>query len=496
MAIYTVANPGNGNDIFANVQAAVNSCAASGDSIVLPAGSFTFSGQITTSKKFNLYSVLPATCIWSGFVNDYSIESPLTLTCFTTLYRSESMSDISLGTLDTSAAGGTSGSPALAMFKFNDPSGSPQTSVTTDGIVISDIEFKSKIPSLNGYPANGGTNIAPDGGSVAADYCLYFNKSVDFKITRCSFKYFGNAAINYTHWDSVARGVIYKCNFDQNAKGADGLGLGYGIVVYGQNLVWSTNPKFGSNNFLFIENCSFNLHRHSVSGGGNGRFVVRYCYIQDNIVTYFRSCQAIDAHGRRGGSLGSGNYFSTHAVEAYNNKIINQYRYDSTHTSAKVLIGGTTNEDDLIERGVFLKECFHLSYNNIIKGYRFGTGVQIETINIYSDGNTGYPQKFTFGQPSAITGGASNPNGDLGDSWIWNNTVHILNGNCANFYNATPSIFQANRDYHLSAYAYTNADSTGSGSAYTYPHPLRDDLTPPVITGTGRTFSLRTFHAR
>ena len=46
--------------------------------------------------------------------------------------------------------------------------------------------------------------------------------------------------------------------------------------------------------------------------------------------------------------------------------------------------------------------------------------------------------------------------------------------------------FQANRDYHLSAYAYTNADSTGSGSAYTYPHPLRDDLTPPVTTGTGK----------
>lgn len=489
MAIYTVTNPGNGNDIFANVQTAVNSCAASGDSIVLPAGSFTFSGQITTSKKFNLYSVLPATCTWSGFANDYSIESPLVLSCFTTLYRSESMSD---STLSTGGGGGTS----MAFFKFTDPAGSAPVSPTFDGFKISDIEFKSKIPSQNGYPANGGPTPAADGLSLASDIGINIIKSVDFQITRCSFKYFGNGAISYTHWDSVARGLIYKCNFDQNAKGADGLGLGYGIVVYGQNLTWITNPKFGSNNFLFVENCSFNLHRHSIAGGGCGRYVARYNYIQDNIVTYLRSCHAIDGHGRRGGSLGSGNYFATHTIEAYNNKIINQYRYDGTHTSAKVPIGGTTNEDDLIERGIWTKESFALVYNNIIKGFRFGTGVQLEYVNIYGDGNTGYPQKYTFGEPSAITGGASNPNGDLGDSWFWNNDVHLLNGVCYNFYNYTPSIFQANRDYHLSAYAYTNADSTGSGSAYTYPHPLRDDLTPPVTTGTGRRFSLRTYHPR
>lgn len=490
MAIITVTNPGNYNDIRPNLQTAINAAAATGDTIILPTGSFLYTGSITTTKRFTLKGATPAIVNWNGFASNYNIETTaLTydLIPTTILSRDEDIPDASLS--------------SVAMIKFNDPAGSPQTSVTTDGVVISDIDFRSKIPSNNGYPANGGGSTAPDGLSLAADYCLYFNKSVDFKVTRCIFKYFGNAAIRYDHWDSVSRGVIYKCQFERNAKGADGLGLGYGVVVYGQNLSWITNPKFGTNNFLFIENCTFNLHRHSIAGGGCGRYVARYNYIQDNIVTYLRSCHAIDGHGRRGeppATLGSGNYFATHTIEAYNNKIINQYRYDGTHTSAKVPIGGTTDEDDLIERAIFTKESFATVYNNIIKGYRFGTGVQVEKINVYADGNTGYPQKYTFGEPSAITGGASTPNGDLGDSWFWNNDVHLLNGVCYNFYNYTPSIFANNRDYHLSAYAYTNADSSGSGTAYTYPHPLRDDLvTPPIITsGISRLYRTRTYHPR
>lgn len=488
MATYVVTDPGVGNDIFDNLMAAVDSCAATGDSIIIPSAMRPNTGQVTTTKRFNIFPLIPATCFWGGFSNDYSIESPLTLINTAIWYRPESMSDSTLST------GGGSGTP-MAFFKFNDLAASPQTLLTTDGIKVSDIEFRSKIPSINGYPANGGSSTAPDGLSLASDYALLFNKSVDFQVTRCTFKYFGYAAIEYKHWDSVARGVIYKCHFEQNAKGADGLGLGYGIVVYGQNLTWSTNPQYGSNNFLFVENCTGNLHRHFISGGGNARYVIRHCYIQDNIVTYFRSCQAIDAHGRRAGSVGNSNYFGTHTVEAYNNKIINQYRYDGTHSGAKVLIGGTTDEDDLIESAIRLKECFHLSYGNIIKGYRFGHGVQVETVNVYADGNTGYPQKYTFGQPSAITGGTSNPNGDLGDSYIWGNDVHILNGNCSATYNYTPSIFVSGRDFQLIPYGYSNADSAGTGTSYTYPHPLRDDLImPPIIGSQRRTYRTRTYH--
>jgi hypothetical protein len=488
MATYVVTDPGSGNDIYPNFLAAVNNCAASGDTVIVPSVMRPFTDQVTTTKKFNVCTVIPATVIWNGFASDYSIESnALTIVNSAIWYRPESMSD---STLNTGGGGGT----PMAFIKFNDPEVSPQTSLTTDGVRVSDIEFRSKIPSIDGYPANGGSTTAPDGLSLASDYALVFNKSVDFHVTRCTFKYFGYAAIEYKHWDSVSRGLIYKCHFEQNAKGSDGLGLGYGVVVYGENLTWSTNPEFGSNNFLFVENCTFNLNRHAISGGGNGMYVIRYCYIQDNIVTYFRSCQAIDAHGRRGGSVGNSNYYSTHTVEAYNNKIVNQYRYDGTHTGLRVPIGSTTDEDDLISDGLRLKECFHLSYNNIVKGYRFGHGIQIETINIYANGNTGYPQQNTFGQPSAITGGSSNPNGDLGDSYIWNNDVHLLNGNCEDLHNYTPSIFVSGRDYHLTAYGYANADSAGTGSAYAYPHPLRDDIVIPVGTAR-RLYRSRTYHA-
>lgn len=499
MAIINVTNPGSGQDIRPNLQTAINAANSTGDTIILPAGTFTYVGTITTTKRFTLKGVTPAVCTWNGFANDYLIESSafvFTTPPSTIIYRPDSIPDVDLGTLDTSAIDGPTydGTPAVPMIRFNDSAGSPQTSVTTDGVIISDIEFRSKTPSINGYPANGGSRIAPDSLSLAADHCLYFNKSVDFQVTRCVFKYFGYSAIYYAHWDSIARGVVYKCYFDQNAKGSDGLGLGYGIVVYGQNLSWITNPKFGTDNFLFIENCYFNMHRHSIAGGGCGRYVARYNYIQDNIVTYLRSCHAIDGHGRRAGSLGSGNYFATNTIEAYNNKIINQYRYDGTHTGAKVPIGGTTDVDDLIERGIWTKESFALVYNNIVKGYRFGTGVQVEYIDVYSDGNTGYPQKYTFGEPSAITGGSANPNGDLGDSWFWNNTVHILGAQAFNFFNNTTSIFQENRDYHLSAYAYTNADSAGTGTSYTYPHPIRDDLNPIIISSGRRNFRTRIFH--
>lgn len=490
MATRFVVDPGAGNDIYLNLKAqtdAANAANTGVDVIILPAGTYPCTGQIVATTTFTITSILPSTTLWAGFSNDYSIESPLSVVCSTILYRPESMSDSTLST------GGGGGAP-MAFIRFNDPSSAPQTLLTTNGFKVCDIEFRSKIPSEDGYPANGGGSTAPDGKSLASDYAIVANKSVDFQITRCVFKYFGYAAVEYKHWDSVSRGLIYKCHFEQNAKGADGLGLGYGIVVYGQNLTWSTNPQFGSNNFLFVENCTFNLHRHSISGGGNGRYCIRHCYIQDNIVTYFNSCQAIDAHGRRAGAIGSSNYFGTHTVEAYNNKIINQYAYDSTHTGQKILLTPASTTGQLIESAIRLKECFHLSYNNITKGYRFGSAVQIEEINVYNDGNTGYPQKYTFGEPSAITGGSSTPNGDLGDAYIWGNDVHIQNGQCFNFYNYTPSIFVANRDYHLSAYAYTNADSAGTGTAYTYPHPLRDDLVPPVTTSR-RNYRVRTFHA-
>ena len=57
----------------------------------------------------------------------------------------------------------------------------------------------------------------------------------------------------------------------------------------------------------------------------------------------------------------------------------------------------------MIERGIWLKECENLTYNNIIFGFRFGTGVQMEYPNQFG---TGYPQLYTMGYASGVVGGS------------------------------------------------------------------------------------------
>lgn len=522
MATINVVNPGSGNDIKANLETAINSAASSGDIIVLPAGDFPFTGTITTSKSFTLKGSTLAVVVWNGYASDFNAESNALqwlVSPATILRRNSSMSDASLD--------------SVPMITFN------YNSRSSSNIVVSDIEFISKTPSLVGANSVSPEIPPSDGGSMAADYCLIFSKTIDFSVTRCKFSYFGNAAISVNHYDDTANGLIYKCEFTRNAKGVDGLGLGYGIVVYGENQSWSRLAAFGSANYLFIENCKFSMHRHSVAAGGCAAYVARYNYIQDNVVTYLRSCQAIDAHGRRGGSLGSSNYFGTRCVEVYSNKIINTLYYNlrkdgtydtyngvndvaglniittgplkvgqkysivnyvsgdnftsigapshvngtvfvATGTTPSVWSNGSTlgltrDEDDLIERGIFLKESEHLSYNNIISGFRFGNGVQVETINVYGTGNTGYPQIYTMNYNSGTTSGPS---------YIWNNTFSVFNGNCLTFNNYTSSIFQSGRDYFLSAFSYT---------PYTYPHDRRDDLNG-VITPGRRNFRSRIFH--
>lgn len=455
MAVIYVTNPGNDNDIKPNLQTAINSAATSGDTIVLPAGTFAYSGSISTTKSFTLKGATQAKCAWNNFLQNYAAESSVLsweLDPQTIIYRTEATSDASLS--------------SVVMITWTKSNRNPC------GIIVSDIEFRSKIPSDVGAPTDTPTpRPASDGFSLAEDYALKFNKCTDFIVTRCKFKYFGNAAVRVDHYDDTARGLIYKCDFYKNAKGKDGLGLGYGVVIYGEDLDWGTPSDFGSNNFIFVENCTFNLHRHSVAAGGCARYVTRNNYVQDNLITLFRSCQAFDAHGSRGGSPGNGNYHSTRCVEAYNNKIINTRYYTSgtSYLSGAVINTGNTagkTEDDLIERGIWLKECENLTYNNIIFGFRFGTGVQMEYPNQFG---TGYPQLYTMGYASGVVGGSGTPNGNDQDSWMWNNTVHIFNGSCANFYNNSPSVFTNNRDYHLSAYTYTSA----TASAYAYPHPLR-----------------------
>lgn len=330
------------------------------------------------------------------------------------------------------------------MFKFN------INKNVSSNISVAGITFKSKIPSAS----------KNDGGSLADDVGINIINCVDFVIAHCRFEYFGNAAVSITHTDTLARGLICKNEFYHNAKGYDGLGLGYGVVVYGANKKWITDPKFGTANFIFIEDNSFDYHRHAIAAGGCALYVARYNTITNNIISGNSSTHAIDAHEARGGSLRSGNYFSTRAIEVYNNTIINTTFHDGTP-----IVKGQ-KVDKLIERAIIIRGGEAVIYNNTIKGYRFGGGINIDDL----PWGSAYPIPYSAGYLSGKTLGSNhsgtNSTQSAGDVFYWGNkfTPYDNSKDSKDFYNYDPQYFIQGRDYHL-------VPKPGY-TPYTYPHPL------------------------
>lgn len=398
-----VPSPGENQNIQPAIQAAIN-FAANGDEIDLPEGSFIFNNDITITK----------------FISIKGIGSTRTI-----LYRENNTPDAVL----------ESWGPIFT-FDIN--------KTYSSNIVISNICFKSKTPSLKDG----------DGGSLAADFGLKFINAVDFTVTNCRFENFGNAAISVIHEDLLSRGLIYKNEFFHNAKGPTGLGLGYGVVVYGGNTQWTSSPEFGTSNFIFIEDNSFDYHRHAVAAGGCARYVFRYNTVSNNLIA-----QAVDAHEAR--QTDGSNYYSTRAVEIYNNTIVN-----STFKDGTPIITGQSAKL-LTETAILIRGGEALVFNNTINGYRFGVGV----INFVVQGAQNYPIFTQIGYKSGQAYGANHTGTDSntgdGDLFAWNNnfTKYLDVSGSDTFYNYQPEYFKDGRDYHLL--------SKPNYTPYIYPHPKR-----------------------
>lgn len=408
-----VQNPGSNTDIQPNIMIALSN-AVNGDIISIPTGTFVLNKNITVTKFISFKG---------GGIGK------------TILYRSETVSDNTL----------FNDNAWLAMFKFD------INKVTPSNITITDITFKSKKPGIK----------VGDGLSLAADIGIKITNCINFVIARCRFENFGNAAIYVNHADTIASGLICKNEFYHNSKGFDGLGLGYGVVIYGANKQWVSNPKFGSKNFIFIEDNTFDFHRHAIAAGGCALYVARYNTITNNIISEFATTQAIDAHEARGGTLGNSNYFSTRAIEAYNNNITNTTFHDGTP-----IVPGQ-NVSKLIERAIAIRGGEALIYSNTIKGYRFGGGLDIATF----PWGTSYPLPYSTGYLSGLalgTGhsGTNTIEGD-GDVFYWGNnfTPYDNSKNSIDFYNYNQPYYVFERDYHLRA--------KPGYMAYKYPHPLQ-----------------------
>lgn len=413
--VIVVTNPGAGADVRANLVTAIGS-AVDGDIISFGTMSVTCTPPtITTTKKIS-------------FVG--------TDTTNTIIIRPESSSDASL-----------LNQPIITI----DGSG---WGLAPSGVRVTGIKFKSQVPSAD--------DTGADGGSLALDQAVSIIKVTDFEIYNCSFWWFGNGAIRVDHYDYFARGLIYNNGFRYNAKGASGLGYGYGVVLYGENLQWISKVDASGNNFVFIEDNYFNFHSHAIAAGGCAKYVSRYNYILNNIVSENVSKHAIDGHGWQGGSLGGENYFSTRMLISY----VDTIRYTLFFDRTPLVNNGTRSEDDVMERAILTRGGEAIIHNDYVNGSRFGFGIS-------SDGGAdGYPYNFGAGYQSGLTypsthTGTTNSKAD-GDVFIYSNTYVVFDGSDGDgtsFWNYRTSDFTANRDYHLVAKpGYVD---------YTYPHPRR-----------------------
>lgn len=428
-ATINVVNPGTNNDIQPNIVTAISAAATRGDTIAIPAGTFKFNSNINvnTGKTFVLKG--------AGVNNAGN----------TILFRDNATSEATLEGWEY-------------MFRFNPLSDKPC------GIVIHGITFRSQTPS----ETNGG-----DGLSMALDYGIIMFRAVDFVIYDCTFENFGNSGIEVNHRDDIARGLIYDCIFTHNAKGATGQGYGYGVSIYGENTKWIVNPRFGTNDFIFIEDCVFSQHRHGIASGGCSKYVARYNDFDRMEYGENYETQAIDLHDGNGPDATGVNKFASRAAEIYNNTItLSTYITGTTYN-------GTKHSDSVPETGIKIRGGEALIHHNTINGTRFGIGLDPIASNA-----TPYPWWCQIGYISGKVhnsdhSGTSKTKSE-GDVFYWSNTfTNLVSSNSASTFilytyqgagGAAPNpatnqpLVKQDRDYHASDPGY---------STYTYPHPMR-----------------------
>ena len=254
------------------------------------------------------------------------------------------------------------------------------------------------------------------------DTGLWIDNSTNFNIHHMAFARFArNIEI---HGDpTVHGGVIHHSDFRENF--VPSLGLGYGVVVYGNG----TYPALalGTATNVFIEDNTFSLMKTAVEGNNGARFVFRY-----NAITNPReNAAAISAHGYDGGGWPRG----TRQYEVYNNTIdLSVARY----------IGiGFTGGDGVV-------------FNN-----------QIDNI---------YTNPLFVNQPICTT----YPQQDqIRALYFWNNTF-LQGGAITSVANNCTALIQLDRDYFMT--------TLGGYTPYTYPHPLVGGTSaPPTVTITAPT---------
>jgi hypothetical protein len=380
----TCTTPG-GNEIYAaslsptDVQAAVNA-ADPGDTVVLPAGDY------------------------SGFNTIVEIPNGISM-------RGAGKTSTILRKTDTDE---------VPMLRWNYPKASSEYPIE-----ISDL-------TIYGYPT---VSVSRDTGID-----IYSDDITDFKIHDIAVHNFGYCGIRL--WGRSS-GVIYNSDFIDNFYNHPTLGgLGYGINAIGHvagdsvlgDSVWTdypanTNPGWGTDDFVFIEDCTFSGNRHAVDATYGGRYVSRYNDFYGSPAGSYSAY--INVHGRS--PLDSQIFHGARAIEVYHNTI-------------------TIDHD---EDGIFLQSGDALVWDNTLTGtISGGHGILVTDAGCTHD-SADYPA------PDQIR-----------NTYIWGNTQNgadvdsdvypITNPGIGNF--CTEWLVK-NRDFFLMP--------KPNYTPYPYPHPLR-----------------------
>jgi hypothetical protein len=162
--------------------------------------------------------------------------------------------------------------------------------VTTgaDGVTIRNL-------SLRGQPQNTGDT---------RDYGLGIYGVLDFRVLDCTFRDFGGAGVVVT--GAYAKGVIAACQFIDIFR-PEINNYGYGVLVNGNGSTnWDRDFILGSDDSVFVEDCSFVGNRHSIASNNGSRYVFRHNHTTSTIPA---NAPSADAHGFEfGSSRGSRGY--------------------------------------------------------------------------------------------------------------------------------------------------------------------------------------------
>jgi len=282
-------------------------------------------------------------------------------------------------------------------------------------------------------------------GSTSLDSGLRFyaaNRAGNLKIHNVDCEDIGFGGIIV---EGYSKGVIYDCNFINCYYEGYGYGVSLQGTVYGEEIegtwVWTTwpantDPGWGTDAFLFIEDCYFSGCRHSISSDYGAKYVFRHN--TSDITYYVSGAQHVDMHGKA-----VGYWRGVRAAEVYENSIGEGD-------------GGFATDGFVTHGG----DC--LVYNNV-----FGPRVSDNAL-IIADSNLGtYPGDY--------------PDADqMRGGYFWGNTSTVYGDVDNGFYPGYPhgvycelksaDFVQNNRDVFLYA--------PPSYTPYTYPHPLRGEAPP------------------